>query len=152
MSFSFIRIFLIVVSVVLSFEIRRLDIIAQRQRKTFNAISKVLSENEFDALMDGCKASDKVHVVEYAKSKCKPCAKVAPKYEEMSNNYGDRVLFYKVDADTSPDVKVLMKTQGIRSVPTFHIWLKGEKVDVIQGARIDEVIDCVESCLRPTKE
>lgn len=32
-----------------------------------------------------------------------------------------------------------MKREGIRSVPAFHIWKSGKRVEVINGARIDEV-------------
>jgi thioredoxin 1 len=32
-----------------------------------------------------------------------------------------------------------MKREGIRSVPAFHIWKDGKKVDTINGARIEDV-------------
>ena len=32
-----------------------------------------------------------------------------------------------------------MKANGIRSVPTFHIWNKGVRIDSIQGSHLDEV-------------
>jgi thioredoxin 1 len=32
-----------------------------------------------------------------------------------------------------------MKREGIRSVPAFHFWKNGEKIDSVSGARIDDV-------------
>ncbi len=51
----------------------------------------------------------------------------------------------RVDADTSPEVKSVMKAQGIRSVPTFHVWRNGEKIDTINGANMDDLEDCIRS-------
>lgn len=42
----------------------------------------------------------------------------------------------------------MMKVQGIRSVPTFHIWNAGVRIDTIQGAHIDEVEAAVEDELK----
>jgi thioredoxin 1 len=32
-----------------------------------------------------------------------------------------------------------MKREGIRSVPAFHFWKNGEKIDTVNGARIEDV-------------
>jgi len=32
-----------------------------------------------------------------------------------------------------------MKREGIRSVPAFHFWKNGEKIDMVNGARIEDV-------------
>jgi thioredoxin 1 len=32
-----------------------------------------------------------------------------------------------------------MKREGVRSVPTFHFWKNGQKLDTVNGARIEEV-------------
>ena len=40
-----------------------------------------------------------------------------------------------------------MKREGVRSVPTFHVWKEGTKVDTINGARIEEVENCVKQYL-----
>ena len=33
----------------------------------------------------------------------------------------------------------MMKHNGVRSVPTFHIWNGGNRIDTIQGAHVDDV-------------
>ena len=32
-----------------------------------------------------------------------------------------------------------MKREGVRSVPAFHFWKGGVKLDVVSGARIEDV-------------
>ena len=63
---------------------------------------------------------------------------IAPKFEELSEKYTDAV-FLKVMGDASPEASKLMKREGVRSVPSFHYFLKGEKVDVINGANAEAI-------------
>jgi thioredoxin 1 len=65
--------------------------------------------------------------------------KVAPLFEDLAKRYDGKARFYKVDADSSPEALGVMKANGIRSVPTFHIWNKGVRIDSIQGSHLDEV-------------
>jgi len=84
-------------------------------------------------------SSSTICVVDFQKSKCKPCIKVAPLFSSLSEKYSSNVRFYKVDADSSSEALGILKANGIRSVPTFQIWNKGALVDTVQGAHIDEV-------------
>jgi len=65
---------------------------------------------------------------------------VAPKFDALSDNdnYKD-VIFLKCIGDATPEASALMKREGIRSVPAFHVWKNGKRLEVINGARIDEV-------------
>ena len=38
-----------------------------------------------------------------------------------------------------------MKREGIRSVPAFHFWQGGERVDTVGGARIDDIEEAIKS-------
>eukprot|EP01039_Chlorochromonas_danica_P006593 gene6592-7286_t len=95
-----------------------------------------LAVQGFDKIIQ--EAGEKVVVVDYSTTWCGPCKMVYPKYVELSNQYPD-VIFLKCVGDSRPELNDLMKREGIRAVPTFHIWKKGEKFDVINGARIEEV-------------
>jgi thiol-disulfide isomerase/thioredoxin len=66
------------------------------------------------------------------------CVVIAPKFEELSEKYPDAV-FLKVIGDASPEASKLMKREGVRSVPSFHYFMNGEKVDVINGANAEAI-------------
>lgn len=79
-------------------------------------------------------------MVDFQKSKCKPCQTIAPLYKKLAEKYSQHgALFFTVDADVSKENLDLMKTVGVKSVPTFFVFHKGERVDVIVGAHIDDL-------------
>lgn len=45
----------------------------------------------------------------------------------------------QVIGDSSPAASQLMKREGVRSVPSFHYFKNGEKVDVVNGANADAI-------------
>ena len=45
----------------------------------------------------------------------------------------------QVIGDASPDASKLMKREGVRSVPSFHYFFGGEKVDVVNGANAEAI-------------
>lgn len=49
----------------------------------------------------------------------------------------------KVIGDASPDASKLMKREGVRSVPSFHYFKEGEKVDVVNGANAEAIEACI---------
>ena len=49
------------------------------------------------------------------------------------------LLLLQVIGDASPDASKLMKREGVRSVPSFHYFLNGEKVDVVNGANAEAI-------------
>ncbi|CEJ57158.1 hypothetical protein PMG11_05863 [Penicillium brasilianum] len=61
---------------------------------------------------------------------CGPCKAIAPKVEEFSYNYPG-AKFYKVNVDDVPDVA---QELGIRAMPTFLFFNKGEKITEVVGA------------------
>ena len=48
-------------------------------------------------------------------------------------------LTSQVIGDASPDASKLMKREGVRSVPSFHYFKNGEKVDVVNGANAEAI-------------
>ena len=105
---------------------------------SLRAIGNILTPEEFESITT--KSSSSVPcVIDFQKSECKPCKKIAPDYEALSIKYTGKVNFFKIDADTSKEALALMKANGIKSVPTFHIWVAGNKIDTVQGAHLDEV-------------
>eukprot|EP01041_Mallomonas_annulata_P012198 gene12198-25627_t len=100
------------------------------------AVSEVVSAETFDAAIKA--AGSNLVIVDYSTTWCGPCKVVLPKYVELSEKYKD-VVFLKCIGDISAEASALMKREGVRSVPTFHFWKNGAKVEVVSGARIEEV-------------
>lgn len=48
-------------------------------------------------------------VIDFQKSNCRPCIKVAPLLRNLANKYENKVKFYKVDADSSKECLMILK-------------------------------------------
>lgn len=114
----------------------------RRQLVPLQSISNILTPEEFEAITT-MSTSNVPCVIDFQKSECKPCKKIAPDYEALSEKYEGKASFFKIDADTSKAALALMKANGIKSVPTFHVWVAGVKVDTVQGAHLDEVEETI---------
>ena len=109
------------------------------------SIADIASEDAFAA---ATAAGNTITVIDFQKSKCKPCIKVAPLYTSLSEKYAEKnIRFYKVDADSSSEALGILKANGVRSVPTFQVWNEGTLIDTVQGAHIDEVEEILISIL-----
>jgi thioredoxin 1 len=84
-------------------------------------------------------------VVDFWAEWCKPCVMISKSLRELAEEYGERVVIAKIDADTNPDS---VRTYGVMSMPTLLVFRKGEVVGSMVGARpkaslrkaIDELI------------
>ena len=65
-----------------------------------------------------------------------------PKFVELSDKYTN-AIFLKVIGDSSPEASSLMKREGVRSVPAFHFWKGGKKIDVVNGANTGRCVSRV---------
>ena len=96
----------------------------------------ITSEAAFDKTISS--AGDSLVIVDYSTTWCGPCKVIKPKFDEMSDKYPNAV-FLSVIGDASADASRLMKREGVRSVPSFHYFLNGEKVDVVNGANAEAI-------------
>lgn len=55
-------------------------------------------------------------IIDFYADWCGPCKSVAPVLEELSNEYQDKVLIYKINTDEESELSHLF---GIQSIPTF---------------------------------
>jgi thioredoxin 1 len=86
-------------------------------------------------------AGEKLLIVDYSTTWCGPGKMMEPKFVEMSTRYD--AVFVKVIGDSTPEAGQLLKREGVRSVPAFHFWKNGKRVDSISGAdpeRLEDVI------------
>jgi len=63
---------------------------------------------------------------------CGPCRAVGPILEEISNEHGDKLKIVKLNTDE--EGAIAMK-YGISSIPTMNIFVDGQVVKSIVGAR-----------------
>jgi thioredoxin 1 len=63
---------------------------------------------------------------------CGPCRAVGPILEEISNEYGSKIKIVKLNTDE--EAAIAMK-YGIVSIPTMNVFVNGEVVKSIVGAK-----------------
>ncbi len=77
-------------------------------------------------------ASPRPVIVEYWAEWCGPCRMVAPVLESIAADYAGRVGLVKVNVDENPGVA---RRYGILHVPTISVFVGGEVVKQVTGAR-----------------
>lgn len=75
--------------------------------------------------------SGKPAIVDFWAEWCGPCRMIAPIIEEISNEFGDKVVVAKVDVDSNPGIA---SKYGIRNIPTVLFLKDGEVADKQVGA------------------
>jgi thioredoxin 1 len=114
-------------------------------RTSLAAIGDIKSQRELDDVT--IRGGSSPVIIDFQKSACKPCIRIAPQFLEMSEKYS-QVQFYKVDADSSREALDLLKGNNVRSVPTFQLWRCGKKIDDVRGAHLDDVTYLIEDELK----
>ncbi|SHJ47705.1 thioredoxin [Tepidibacter formicigenes] len=95
---------------------------------------KVITTSDFKTEVENNKG---VAVVDFFAEWCGPCKMLAPVFENLSEEMGDKVKFMKVDIDKNIN---LAERFQITSVPTMIIFKDGKAVDVMMGFRPKEMI------------
>jgi thioredoxin len=81
---------------------------------------------------------------------CQPCKVLSPILEELSEEYKDKINFYKIDVDQEQDLSAMF---GIKSVPSIlFIPMKGEPQMSIGLIPKDKIIQAIEEVLYNEKE
>lgn len=71
-------------------------------------------------------------LVDFWASWCQPCRAVAPVIEVLAHEHAGKMAVFKVNIDEQPE---LAAKHGIRSIPFFKIYVRGETVMEFSGAR-----------------
>tara|TARA_B100000745_G_C19935319_1_gene315059 strand:+ start:30 stop:356 length:327 start_codon:yes stop_codon:yes gene_type:complete len=62
---------------------------------------------------------------------CGPCRTISPIIKELSEKYNDKMKFFKLDVDKSPDIATKF---GVSGIPTLFIFKSGEVLTRMVGA------------------
>ena len=92
------------------------------------ATSKVTTAT-FDA--EVLKSSTPV-LVDFWAEWCGPCRVVGPILEEISDEYGSKLKIVKLNTDEESAIAI---KYGISSIPTMNVFVNGEIVKTIVGAK-----------------
>ncbi|KFY00093.1 hypothetical protein V495_00684 [Pseudogymnoascus sp. VKM F-4514 (FW-929)] len=105
-------------------------------------VHNVKSKAEFQAAI---KEHDTVVLDAFAEW-CGPCKAISPKLVEYSNQFPN-AHFIKVDVDDVPDVA---QELGIRAMPTFIFFKKGEKAGEVVGANPPALLAAITKAVETT--
>ncbi len=62
---------------------------------------------------------------------CGPCKVMHPVFEKLASEYGDRMVFARLNVDDNGEIAVKYR---VMSIPTFMVFLGGKPVDMLIGA------------------
>lgn len=86
-----------------------------------------ITDQEFKEIVEN---TDKGILLDFYASWCGPCQVLGPIIDELSEEFGDRVIIAKVNSETNPQLSNFFK---VKSIPTL-VFLKDQKLlEVING-------------------
>ncbi len=101
-------------------------------------VSQILSGQEFDSIIKNTKET--LMVFDLYADWCGPCRLLAPVYNELAATHGQKVKFYRVNVDKTPDVASAFQVQAI---PYVVFVRNGELVHAIAGLNPKETYEKV---------
>ncbi|EJK65292.1 hypothetical protein THAOC_13865 [Thalassiosira oceanica] len=106
------------------------------------AVHESQTISDLESRLQTAALQNKLTVIDFTVNlRCGPCKQIAPIYKDLSDEYGSRAQFLKVDVDTNQAAAQKFK---VSSMPTFLFIKGGEVVDQMVGAnpqRLRELID-----------
>ena len=99
-------------------------------------VKQLATKAEFDACH--AEAGDKLVVVDFTATWCPPCQMIGPKFVALADELGDAIVAVKVDVDENAETS---EACGITCMPTFQFYKGGNKIDEMQGANYDGLVE-----------
>jgi thioredoxin 1 len=80
----------------------------------------------------GLESSTKPVFLDFWADWCGPCRMLGPTFERLADQYGEQIIFAKVNVDEVPEVA---NKFSIRSIPTLILLQGGSVVETLVGLR-----------------
>ncbi len=74
---------------------------------------------------------EKPALIDFYAGWCSPCKTIAPILEDLSSEYADSIVIYKVNVESEPEIA---RAFGIQSIPTLIFAPLNEQPQMSQGA------------------
>jgi len=74
-------------------------------------------------------------IIDFFATWCPPCKILLPVIEKVSEEYKDRLNFYKINIDESPNIA---EKYGVLYIPTLILFKNGEKLNEASGVMGEE--------------
>lgn len=97
---------------------------------TTKMVHEVKSKAELEAKL--IEAGDKLVVVDFFATWCRPCENIAPVLDELASQNADKMVAIKVDVD---EVEDMVDEYAIEVMPTFVFKRKGQHLDTLVGSK-----------------
>ncbi len=94
-----------------------------------------LTDETFEEML---KTSDKPVMVDFWAPWCGPCKAIGPTVEALSKEYGDKMIFAKVNVDDNP---LSPSKFGVQAIPTLIFFKDGEVAEQITGMVAKEKLE-----------
>ena len=101
-------------------------------------MTKNIIELEDDSFEEKVLKSDKPVMVDFWAPWCGPCKAIAPTIEALEKEYGDKMIFAKVNVDENP---ITPSKYGVQAIPTLIFFKAGEIADQITGMVAKEKLE-----------
>jgi thioredoxin 1 len=97
-------------------------------------MARIVTEDSFDAEV---LANSRPVIVEYWAEWCGPCRQVAPVLDSIAADQAGRIDLVKINVDENPGIA---RRFGILHIPTVSVFVGGELVKQVIGARSKSVL------------
>lgn len=105
-------------------------------------IKNIENRQEFEDLLKSL--SNKYIIVEFYAKWCGPCKMLVQKFQELAENYQDKLEVLKVDVD---DLEELAIEYDVTTMPSFMIMKNGKKLEQYVGSKPEQFEGMVEKYL-----
>ena len=99
-------------------------------------VKEIATKGEFDTLL--AESGAKLVVVDFTATWCPPCQMIKPKYHALADELGETVVCVAIDVDANAETA---ESCQITCMPTFQFFKNGAKVDEMQGANYDGLVE-----------